>query len=390
MIRGEHRGNTYVKSVGWLFYAAVAGFSIFLTSHQFSGIEYYSDFVVHLDVSEKYFHGELSFLPHPLWHITVQFFKIFTIEPKFAGSLATAFFVLLWAHFGIIYVNHNEYLSENETRFDSQLSNPKSYLVVLMAIIVAPIYIPAFNQYILLGQGSPNMWHNPTLLAVKPFALACIYTFVQYLRNNNRQTLILCTILLVLSMFAKPSFAIAFLPSIWAFIILNKRFHSRFGRAAVATCTIAFLSISIYQYIFFFHKGDSSVVFDFLGVWSQITPNVFVSIVLALGFPLSLFFMEPKKVITDDYLQLAWIMALVSITLFASFAESGMHYKDGNFAWSYGIALSVLYLFSIHYYVAKFSSFSTVKKYLLLLILMYQLAIGLFYSWKLLNGMSYL
>lgn len=47
----------------------------------------------------------------------------------------------------------------------------------MVLMFVQPIYIPWFNSLLFLGQGTPNIWDNPTNAATYPFTLLSAYIF---------------------------------------------------------------------------------------------------------------------------------------------------------------------------------------------------------------------
>ena len=99
----------------------------------------------------------------------------------------------------------------------------------LVLHLVSAIYVPFFNKEPFLGQGSPNIWHNPTTIAVRPIALL-IFVLVASMVIQSRQEefeksipvgkAVAAGLLLILSCLAKPSFVQVFYPAIFTLMVI--------------------------------------------------------------------------------------------------------------------------------------------------------------------------
>ena len=399
--------NTYRRQLIYgIFYLCIFLFSVFLTSHQFDSInhgskEYRSDFNVHLNSAMAYYDEDSSYLPHPVWHVMVNKMSNITLSPTMAGSLITALLVVIWAyiihqlcHF---YFNRHGGNSPQAPPQNTLLSDGRNIAIITATLVIGPVYLPFFNPYIILGQGSPNLWHNPTLLAVKPFALAAIFFSIMYMREGKWVNYVAAAGLLTLSMFAKPSFAIAFIPALGFYIVARN--YWQWPRVIFGLSMLGlFIAVSLYQYINFYTasegvtnaSGGGNIIIDWFNLWSMISPNVFVSIIIALAFPLAFLILTPKLHLKDDFLVLSWIMIIGSILTFGMIAEGGAHYQDGNFAWGYSLSMSILYVFSLIKYARHCQELSRLKNAILGSLLVYQLGVGIYYSQKLLTGQFHL
>lgn len=363
-----------------VFYSSLFLTFFYLTINQLSGNGFPSDTPTHVMVIEKYFSENLGFLPHPLWHISVYLVSLFVVNVSVAAAAANSLFICAWTlgcHWVLKY-----YLNE-------KVSNNLILLLLACLLVIGPAYLPIFNPYIVLGQGSPNMWHNPTLIAVKPFAIF-VTLLVPFLFTKFRVDIALGSFaLFLLSLFAKPSFAIAFIPAFCMLFILKQQFSKQLTALFLLFVT-KFILISYFQFTYFYAGESRGVFIDLFAVWSGLTTSIPVSIFLGLCFPLLLLLLEPKRVIKDTHLLLSWFMVLVSIVVFAVFAEKGKDYAVGNFAWSYAISTSIIYVFSSGLYFRDYESINAVKRYILLLAFAYQLCVGCFYAYRVFTGGNYL
>jgi len=365
-----------------VYYLLIFLVSMFLISHQL--LEGYpSDTTFHMRSVEQLFDGTL-FVPYPLWHICVHYMSYVTINDKMAASLVTAIFITLWAY--IIHGVLHYLLGEAH---EDRVSTFKILSLVSVIFVIGPIYLPFFNEKIYFGQGSPNVWHNVTLFTVKPFALLTFFFTILVLKNNNiRNYFILSIIFLTLSMFAKPSFALVFIPALLVYYI-SRRKYTNITFIFVCTMLAIFMSIAYFQYLNMFGENQTKIIIDFLGVWSQFSPNVLISILLGLGFPSAFLMLNFRISMEDDWIYLAWLMTVISIILYAFLAEEGERYGHGNFGWSYLVSMSILYIFTIAKFAEIMSSLGRFKVLTLNSILLYQVGVGIFYLSKILNGRGY-
>ena len=351
---------------------------VFLVVYYLASLQLHSgtsDIGSHLFFVEKIFNGEI-YIPHPFWHAVVHYMKYITAEEKSAAIMVTALFAILW-----IYIVHAVYCSVMICKKRLLI-----FFFLMIVFIIGPAYIPMFSKYIITGVGSPNILHNTTLFAVKPFALLALFFTVLSLERHKISYYMIGFVSLLISIFAKPSFVITFLPAL-AFFILIKRIYSKENIVYFVLLSLMSISVLGYQFTHTYGSGnDSRIVIDFLGVWSQYSPNILVSIVLAVMFPLIYSILNVNNIKENNYIQLTWLMTLISIGYAAVLAESGLRYNHGNFFWSYMIALSLLYVFVLIDYFKHFADMNKVSKFVLNLVLVWQIVTGMYYLMRIMAG----
>ncbi len=357
------------------FYFTIFLIVIFLTSHQISGPNYASDFGAHISFVESFFDGKV-YIPHPLWHICVHYMTYITLDEKFSAAIVTALFVLLW-----IYIVQAIYM----LFVGKEQKNIYLYAFLFIIFIIGPAYMPFFSKFIIMGVGGPNIWNNATLITVKPFALLTVFFTILSLEKKYISYYLLGAISLLLSIFAKPSFVIAFLPALVLLMIL-KKFYSKENLIYIAILSLISVGSLGYQFLNTFGEGKTKIIISFLGVWSAATPNVFISILLAILFPLLYVIFNFGNVKKNNYLLLSWIMTFISIGYAAFLAEEGARFYHGNFFWSYMISLSLLYVFTLIDYIKNITYINPHIKLFLNIILSWQVLIGVFYFIKIMAG----
>ncbi len=372
-----NKNNMIILSFYFIIFLTV----VFLISHQLDKpsdySSYASDIGSHIFFVEPFFEGKV-YIPHPLWHIFVHYMNYITLDEKFSAALVTTLLVLLW-----LYIVQSMY-----TFF---VGNEKKYIYLyaflFIIFIIGPAYIPLVSKFIIAGTGGPNIWNNITLITVKPFAILTIFFTILGLEKKHINYYIFGVVSLLISIFAKPSFVIVFLPALVLFMIF-KKIYTKENLIYLATLSLISVGALAYQFLHTFGEGEgkSKIIISFLGVWSPATSSVLLSILLALLFPLLYFIFNLKDAKKNNYLLLTWIMTFISIAYAAFLAESGPRFNHGNFFWSYMISLSLLYVFTLIDYFKNIQYVNPHIKLFLNIILSWQVLVGIFYFIKLMIG----
>jgi hypothetical protein len=380
-----------------IFFAAIFSGALFLTLHQVypkqqtvtdvqNGLQrtvylYPSDTLEHIGFAEEFVEGK-RYIPHPLWHLLVVGCARFSGMPlRLSAAVVSSIFLLFWAV--LLFWASKQLLTPNMKKYSDLRWTLLLMTVVLVSMVVGPLNFPWLNKFIYIGVGSPNIWHNVTLWTVKPFALAAMLFSVWYLQKHQAKDAAVALGAATLSMFAKPSFIIVFLPALLVYVMLKRNFDRR-SSLILGLMTLFTLVILGVQFIKTYGRG-AGISVDFLGVWSLSSSNILLSIFLALAFPILLVAMVPE-VRRDSFIQLAWLQVFLGISLFAFFVENGDRYAHGNFSWSYNIAMSMLYFFSIVAFVRMFATIGYVRRTILSFLLAVQVGVGSYYLAEIMQG----
>lgn len=381
----------------------IVGF--YLTYNQvFNGFP--SDISAHIVHAQQFAPGDIVEVSYPMWHLFVyELHNVFNIPIFQSAVIINALVIMIWAM--TIFIIVKLLLKEELSHFSKK---NKEYLYLLMTVILmimTAIYIPFFNKNLYIGQANCGVWHNVTLLMVKPFALVSLFTIVKYFETNQFKWMFSSIFVILLSIYAKPSFIIAFLPALSIFFLLfmmrKMKYNildffsniisvfKRFKQEIIFLIIIAFLSVLIlwgqYTSTYTGVGTQNKIIFDFLGVWSLYTPNIFISLLLTYLFPITvLFFINHKK--SNTY-QLSLVLTIVSVLLFACFAEEGQRYEHGNFGWSQQIAVQMFFIMSLVEYAKNYFKLVKWKRYILSITLLLHIISGTYYLIKILKGLSY-
>jgi len=368
--------NIIQRIIPFFFFTLIFLSFYFLNYQQVYSGSYESDTSEHIIILKQYFSGE-KYIPHPLWHYCVYYIsKILTISIENAAVLFSSILMFTWV---VIIFNYVKLQLHNHVSIQYQY-----YLYILFSFVIlfiGPLVIPG-DYIIYLGKGSPNIWHNITIFMVKPIAFLTLIFMMQAWKTDNRKYYFITYFFAILTLFAKPSFLIIFLPTIVIVAVINKVYSKNFIMY-VLLLSVTSVSILLYQFVNTF--GTTEVIFDYLGVWSRTSQNIGLSIALGLAFPL-LFTIIRSEILYEKLFQIAWIQVLLGVLFYAFLAQSGKQYLHGNFSWSYMIAMNFIYIFTIVRFIKDFFSIGKIGRILLSFLLFLQVSIGVYYFNKILMG----
>lgn len=303
----------------------------------------------------------LSMFPHLLFHLlTYLYWKIIPSQDKWgaAAGVALGFYILLAL---VLY-----------WLFAKLLGTPKRYrtallyiLVILALILAMPVNIfTPRNLY--LGYIAQNVYHSPTMVVLRPFAVLLFYAAVKGFispatdrpATDGRRIIWLTILISVLCTLAKPNYVITLIPTVtvaMGFMMLRRR-YANWSLLAAAVIPAGF--ILLVQALLF--TNTQGIIFAPLAVlrsWRSINPLaptvLLPKLLLSILFPLLVFFGYFRQAVRDIYLQLAWIAFGFGAGYFYLLAERGDRLDDGNFAWSAQITLTVWFVVSTIFFIQQ-------------------------------------
>ncbi len=178
-----------------------------------------------------FFDELLKLVPYPMFHFLVKsVIKVTSWEPAVVAPALLGFINVA------AYVLTYYFMTENKTKKYSK----NIYAVMTMVfLLLQSIYVPAFNPNVYLGQGSVNIWHNPTYIMVRPFGIAAFLLVIKMLRIPEGERVAfrkLWWMLLVVMIgcnLAKPSFSQVFIPGLGMYMVFDIVEHLLFFKNAL-------------------------------------------------------------------------------------------------------------------------------------------------------------
>lgn len=200
-----------------------------------------------------------------------------------------------------------------------------------------------------LGQGAPNLWHNPTYLMMRPFAwvyflYACVVLKDIFEEKPVKKDMIMFGITGLILCLIKPSFAIVLLPAaavitVWL-MVKKKSLKPGFLMLAGVGSSLVVL---VWQFVYTQTNPlvrDTTEPFAFtLGSYYGFTLTESLSVILAMnGIILLYFIFEGRKhLFKDFYDTLLFFMLLISMLQFFFLTDG----SAGNFSWGYYMTVNI-------------------------------------------------
>lgn len=336
-------------------------------------------------------------LSYPLWHFIV--YAAYRISLLLFGNLlgpeyATAFVSALMN--GCVFWITEKILS----RF--KLARPEWAAFALC--FVMPFNIPGWLDHILyFGQSSPVVWHNPTNIIVKIFALLGFFitsdmlTAIEEKKKISRKQYISLSAVVFLSVLAKPSFFQGFVPTLGLYILIHL-IRTKFSRIRdyilICACFIPGFLVILFQFLISFYIGKESggIAIGWLEILKEFYPSPLLQLFLTLVFPVSYILFNFKKYFKSVMARLSCLYVITSWLEAALLYEKGMRKMDGNFEWAVSLAYAMIWTVTSGMFFKDWQEMELSNKkektkntFLFVLFLMHFI-FGISYLWKLLTA----
>ena len=385
----EKKGENFLSVLIGTFILLVGAAAVFYAAYKVSYVSV--DYGIHVDIARELdWRDPVQMLkehPEPVWHLLVRAAMMIGFEAQRAAGIVSGGLCAVTYLLGALFLYRavgSGAVTAKDTAVKlsvkasagtspgsgSGLSLIGTALFTLVLNLVSAIYVPSFNETPYLGQGSPNPWHNPTTIMVRPIALLVfvivIGECVRVQRGGFRKGQglrvwkgILIAVLLLLSNLSKPSFVQIFYPAIfllmflWLFIY---RFRNFPLGMQLLVCCLPSVALMAMQFLTAFYgstnEDSAGVVFAPFKVAGLYTPNIAVSTLLLLAFPLCVSLCGIVRRTFDWTDFFAWITLFVGMGEKFLLAEGGSRMYHGNFNWGYILGAYLLWFISIRDYAA--------------------------------------
>ena len=247
----EKKGENFLSVLIGTFILLVGAAAVFYAAYKVSYVSV--DYGIHVDIARELdWRDPVQMLkehPEPVWHLLVRAAMMIGFEAQRAAGIVSGGLCAVTYLLGALFLYRavgSGAVTAKDTAVNlsvkasagtspgsgSGLSLIGTALFTLVLNLVSAIYVPSFNETPYLGQGSPNPWHNPTTIMVRPIALLVfvivIGECVRVQRGGFRKGQglrvwkgILIAVLLLLSNLSKPSFVQIFYPAIFLLMSLS-------------------------------------------------------------------------------------------------------------------------------------------------------------------------
>jgi len=194
-----------------------------------------------------------------------------------------------------------------------------------------------------LGELSPNVWHNSTVICLFPFAIMLFSQTIHCVKEGfTFKNSLIVALLVIINALIKPSY-------LFAYCCLPVAYYLYFGfrKELVIICVLIGIVIAIIgvetAYLFFQESDPyafktentkNGIEIDPFYTWDLFSFNMPLSFFSSLLFPLAFLLFYKKSLKNNFALGFAWITFLAALTIFIFFSESGYRKMHGNFMWT--------------------------------------------------------
>lgn len=307
------------------------------------------DYVVHAEIAARMMETGFLLTPHFLYQaLLIPVARLLSGNYPLAGTLVTMLTIV--ATTLII-----------QRFLDDQNPSPALLPMIPMLLLASPVLLPALlDDHLYFGYLGINVYHNPTILLLKPLALVSFFFAAEYVRGTSftpQQTILAC-LATVLAASAKPSFTICIIPAIMVMtFLLLRRGTKPDWKMLIGGFMLPAIAVLFSQYLLTYssaqlsgvYEGKSSIVlapFLVVRAFSSLLPLKFLCSVL---FPLIATICYPAAAKRDSDLLLAWVAFFFGAVYSYFLAESGPRLPQGNFLWSGQITLFILFVVSTRF-----------------------------------------
>ncbi|MEG0751905.1 MAG: hypothetical protein RR998_02220 [Oscillospiraceae bacterium] len=328
---------------------------------------YFSDLPEHLGwacYTDSFLNIPSQARVYPLFHLLVRLFSV-VFDTEWSGAIPLALCncasaVLLYYYICRM-VKNSEY---SVTVFGKKLNLTHAipglltFSLLLASMLILPIKNLAGGEWhAYLGVFTPNPWHNPTYIVARPFAIICFFEFSELFDLHDESftfpRLALFSSSLLLATFAKPSFAIVFLP-VAGIMMLVKLFSKSWRRILLfGIAYIPTFALLAWQYLLIYVQdtklsGEGGLEFTLGGGWEIFSPCIPLSIVLAGAFGLVVLAFNIKHFRTAPTVyQLGVYIYLCSLAEVYFLYENNYRKAHADLFWGYMYGLFFLLLASV-------------------------------------------
>jgi hypothetical protein len=357
-----------------LLSAGMFGFASYMVGYKFG-----QDFPAHLRWAQMLAEEGVIYLPHYTYQQLVVILRallpigatelihqglstwLAARSYKIAGLLVAMIFYALLA-----VILYRRFLIAYEAN-GSKFSRGLAFITALGLMLVAPINLLTLSDHRLyLGYIGINVFHNPTVIMLKPMALVLFWTLLDRGMDIKKQPHTIWLVLLtIFSTLTKPNFSLCLLPVIilWMLYRWWKKQPLQVYPLVLGFILPAILVLG-YQYWFgFLQTGNTRVVFAPLLEMKFYAPSGLVwMFILSFLFPVTVLACQFRRVVQDQPLLIAWGAFLVGSAMTYLLAEVGGREYNLNFEWGAQVGLFILFTQSLLFLINNWRLMETDNK----------------------------
>ncbi len=347
------------------------------------GIVYKQDILAHLTWAQQLAEQGVIYLPHFTFQQLVVIVRallplsaaeliqkglsawLAARSYKIAGLLVLAFF------YGLTAILIQRRLSTALRSAGSQHVGVLSILFTLVLMLVAPINLLTISQHRLyLGYIGINVFHNPTVIMLKPMALLIFWLLLDWVTKTPKPMYVGgLAALTIYSTFTKPNFTICLLPVLCLWLVY-RWWKKQPVRLTAPLLGFILPSVLVLGYQYWFAYVNTAVathiVLAPLVEMEYYAPSgLGWMFLLSFIFPLAVLILQFRRAVHDEALLVAWGIFLAGAAMTYLLAEQGGREYNLNFEWGAQVGLFILFIQSVIFTIKNWKLTDSVGRHLI-------------------------
>jgi hypothetical protein len=214
-----------------------------------------------------------------------------------------------------------------------------------------------------------NVYHNPTILLLKPIALLSFWLIISALRVpmpviRLAAFAVLNGLVIGLATIAKPNYTLAVAPALLILVATDSRLRNSWRAWAIAGMVAACGCVVLAWQYWCTYGSPENPGLIFGAFLLVVEPGLvaMAKLLLSIAFPLCVLIGFFRTAMKSLALRLAWLSFLVACAMFYSLAEAQPRSFAYNFAWGCQITNFLLFVFSLGFLIERLQEAEKLKE----------------------------
>lgn len=213
--------------------------------------------------------------------------------------------------------------------------------------IIIPIipFIGTFRYEVVLNF---NVYHNPTYIAMKPFAILSVLYFLTFIKTYHTQRIglkqwLVFTGLMLLTTAFKPNFIVGFSLAVLCVLIIDFFRHKGkniLNYIIVGTAVLPSIGLTLFQQSRVF-DDTSHLRIGFMTALNSMNKWPLITMFLSMVFPVVILLYSYRDVFKDKFYAFGILQMITNLCITFFVYEDGWRLNHGNFLWSSYFAVGI-------------------------------------------------
>ena len=213
--------------------------------------------------------------------------------------------------------------------------------------IIIPIipFIGTFRYEVVLNF---NVYHNPTYIAMKPFAILSVLYFLTFIKTYHTQRIglkqwLVFTGLMLLTTAFKPNFIVGFSLAVLCVLIIDFFRHKGkniLNYIIVGTAVLPSIGLTLFQQSRVF-DDTSHLRIGFMTALNSMNKWPLITMFLSMVFPVVILIYSYRDVFKDKFYAFGILQMITNLCITFFVYEDGWRLNHGNFLWSSYFAVGI-------------------------------------------------